>query len=149
MGNYVESGAYPMSPKVPMYIQAAGVPETGFQTRIPVGDAHWSRATGLADVRTAKNYGASVSTPEMQALAPWWREKIAAEHGLESVPAQAITWGLFGRQTGVDTPVGAPKLELLADEIMKASKRTGIDPLTMRDLILSGQAYAGGPLKGP
>ena len=59
------------TPKVPMYIQASGVPETGFQTAMPVGDAHWSRAVGLGDTRTNQAYGASVSTPEMSQLGPW------------------------------------------------------------------------------
>ena len=92
MEKFLRTGELEMSsPKVPMYIEASGVPETGFQTQTPVGDAHWSRAVGLADARTAKNFGASVSNPEMTQLAPWWRDKIAAQLGIESVPAQART----------------------------------------------------------
>jgi hypothetical protein len=55
MQQFLETGEMQMaSPKVPMYIEASGVPQTGFQTATPVGDAHWSRAVGLADTRGAK-----------------------------------------------------------------------------------------------
>jgi hypothetical protein len=144
MQKYLAKGELEMSsPKVPMYIQASGVPETGFQTAMPVGDAHWSRAVGLGDTRTNQAYAASVSNPEMSQLGPWWRDRIANKVGLESVPAQALAWGTFAKQTGVDTPVGAPKLELLAQQIAKAAKRMGVSPETARDLILTGKAHAG------
>jgi len=151
MQQYLETGEMQMqSPKVPMYIQASGVPETGFQTATPVGDAHWSRAVGLADTRGAATRkgksvvpGASVSNPEMAMLAPWWREKVAAKLGLESVPAQARAWGAFAPQTGVTTEIGAPKLELIARQIMQTAKRMGISPESARDLVLMGKTYAG------
>jgi hypothetical protein len=151
MQQYLETGEMQMaSPKVPMYIEASGVPQTGFQTATPVGDAHWSRAVGLADTRGAKTMkgkevlpGASVSNPEMSMLAPWWREKIAAPLGLESVPAQARAWGAFSPQTGVTSPIGAPKLELLAQKIMETSSRMGVSPETARDMVLTGKTYAG------
>jgi hypothetical protein len=79
----------------------------------------------------------------MSQLGPWWRDRIANKVGLESVPAQALAWGTFAKQTGVDTPVGAPKLELLAQQIAKAAKRMGVSPETARDLILTGKAHAG------
>jgi hypothetical protein len=151
MGRYLETGELQMkSPKVPMYIEASQVPEIGFQTRTPVGDAHWSRAVGLADTRGARTIkgkeavpGASVSNPEMTQLAPWWREQIAKELGIESVPAQARTWGVFSGQTGVTTPIGAPKLELLAQKIMETAQRLGVSPETARDMVITGQTYAG------
>jgi gas vesicle protein len=144
MAKFLETGELGMdSPKVPMYIEASGVPETGFQTDIPVGDAHWSRAVGLGDTRTSKNFGASVSTPEMSMLAPWWRKKIAGEVGIESVPAQARTWGLFSPQTGVTTPIGKPKLEMISDKIMETARRLNISPEEARDLVLMGKTYAG------
>jgi hypothetical protein len=87
--------------------------------------------------------GASVSTPEMQALAPWWQQNIAAPLGLESVPAQARAWGTFSGQTGVTTPIGAPKIELLADKIAETSRRLGISLEQARDRVLMGEAYAG------
>ena len=144
MEKFMQSGQVQMeSPKVPMYIQASGAGPEGFQTAMPVGDAHWSRGVGLADVRTNKAFGASVSTPEMSQLGPWWRDKVAAAVGLESVPAQARLWGTMAPQTGVGTAVGAPKLELLVQQIMKAAKREGIPPEQMRDLVLMGKAHAG------
>ena len=151
MQKYLESGQVQMSsPKVPMYIDASGVPQTGFQTNMPVGDAHWSRAVGLADTRGAATRkgksvvpGASVSNPEMSQLGPWWQDKIASQVGLESVPAQARAWGAFSPQTGVESPIGAPKLELLSMKIMEAANRLGITPEQARDMILTGKAYAG------
>ena len=151
MQRYLETGELQMdSPKVPMYIEASGVPQTGFQTATPVGDAHWSRAVGLADTRGKKTIkgkevvpGESVKNPEMTMLAPWWRDEIAAQLGLESVPAQARAWGTFSGQTGVTTPIGAPKIELLADKIAETANRLGIPITKARDLVLTGQAYAG------
>ena len=151
MEQYLTSNAMQMkSPKVPMYIEASGVPETGFQTATPVGDAHWSRAVGLADTRGKRmskgkeiTPGASVSNPEMAALAPWWRKKIAEKLGIESVPAQARLWGTMSPQTGVTTPIGAPKLELISRKIMETAHRLGISPESARDMVLRGQTYAG------
>ena len=54
MSRYLESGGdmgKMSSAKVPSYVAASGVPETGFQTHSAVGDAHFVRAAGLADVR--------------------------------------------------------------------------------------------------
>jgi len=76
-------------------------------------------------------------------LAPWWKKKIAEEVGIESVPAQARTWGLFSPQTGVTTPIGKPKLELIADKIMETARRLNISPEEARDLVLTGKTYAG------
>lgn len=143
MARWLETGTLPNDPKVPSYIQASSVPNLGFQTSTAVGDAHWSRAAGLADVRTAKAYGKSVSSPEMEALGPWWRNEVAGQVGYESVPGQAITWGLYAPQTGVDTAIGAPKLELLADNIMRTAKRLNIPPHLARDMVLTGRAHAG------
>jgi hypothetical protein len=151
MKKFLERGEVDMtSPKVPMYIEASGVPQTGFQTRTPVGDAHWSRAVGLADTRNPKTVkgvdvipGASVTNPEMHDLGPWWRDKIAKQLGLESVPAQARAWGAFSPQTGVTTPIGAPKLEMIAGQIMNTAKRLGVSPTTARDMVLTGKERMG------
>lgn len=144
MEKYLKSGEFTMTtPKVPLYIESSGVPDTGFQTRTPVGDAHWSRAVGLGDTRTSQKFDASVSNPEMTQLAPWWREKIAAQLGIESVPAQARTWGAFSGQTGVTTPIGSPKLEMIADQIMDTARRLGVSPETARDLVMMGEARIG------
>ena len=152
MGQYLESGQMQMkSPKVPLYIQSAGVPETGFQTALPVGDAHWSRGIGLADTREMRMIkgqpaipGASVSNTELQTLGDWWKNDIAGALGLESVPAQARAWGTFAKQTGVETPVGAPKLELLARKIMQTAQQTGLPPELVRDKVLTGEMWLSG-----
>lgn len=150
MLQYLNSGQLQMkSPKAPPYIQAFGSPETGFQTDLPVGDAHWSRGVGLADTRDwryskgeQKVPGSSVSTPEAQTLAPWWRSKVADQVGLESVPAQALLWGAYAPQTGVETTIGAPKLEILATQIGKVATRLGVSPETARDMVITGQTGA-------
>ena len=140
------------SAKVPSYIWASGVPDMGFQTQWPVGDAHWSRLVGLPDVRGFKRdkksglmvpNGASASVSEMVSLGPWWRDKIAGQAGLESVPGQAIVWGAGSNATGVTSPIGAPKLELFSQQIMKAADRMGVSPESARDMILLGKGHAG------
>jgi hypothetical protein len=144
MDKFLRTGEFTMTtPKVPMYIEASGVPETGFQTQTPVGDAHWSRAVGLGDTRTSKKFDASVSNPEMTQLAPWWRDAIAKQLGIESVPAQARTWGAFSGQTGVTTPIGSPKLEMIADKIAETAQRLGVSPETARDMVITGEARMG------
>jgi hypothetical protein len=85
----------------------------------------------------------------MSQLGPWWQNKIASQVGLESVPAQARAWGAFSPQTGVESPIGAPKLELLSMKIMEAANRLGITPEQARDMILTGKAYAGKAEGGP
>jgi hypothetical protein len=146
MERYLAAGRTMVSknPKVPLYVGASGVPETGFQTRGPVGDAHWSRGVGLADTRKGpSDVQASFSTPEYQTAQPWWEKDIARAAGLESVPAQARLWTVLGPQTGVESALGAPKLEILSTKIMKAADRLGISPEAARDLVLSGKAGAG------
>lgn len=153
MRKFTQGGVIDMdSPKVPSYIAASSVPEVGFQTQWPVGDAHWSRLVGLPDVRNLVRdrqsgmmvpNAASAETPEMVSLAPWWRDKIASKAGLEAVPAQAVVWGGGSKATGVDSPIGAPKLEMLSTQIGKAAKRLGVSPETARDMILMGQQHAG------
>jgi hypothetical protein len=144
MDKYLKSGKVEMgSAKVPTYIGASTPPELGNFTDLPIADAHFTRAVGLPDTRTAqKVYDHSMTMGEYKALAPWYRDQVAAQAGLEGVPAQAIHWGLFGPQTGVTTPVGAPKLELLAKGIMETARRMGISPDRARDLVLSGKAHA-------
>lgn len=151
MGAFLETGQPQLkSPKVPLYLQASQASDIGRQSNIPVGDAHFSRGIGLADTRdmlTVKGQpkipGASVSTSELQALTPWWREKVAKQAGLEAVPAQATLWGALAPQTGVETAIGAPKLEILSDLIAKTSQRLGIPMEQARDMVLMGKAQAG------
>tara|TARA_R110000822_G_scaffold31017_6_gene89936 strand:+ start:136 stop:1221 length:1086 start_codon:yes stop_codon:yes gene_type:complete len=153
MKNYLDSGGdltQMQSAKVPTYIRASGVPETGFQTHSPVGDAHFVRLMGLADVRgrqTAKGReimpGKSGSVPEMVKLGPLFKNKISDPLGIEAVPGQAILWGAGSGATGVDSPIGVGKLEMLSIEIEKAANRMGVSPEKARDLILEGKAHAG------
>jgi hypothetical protein len=145
MAKYLAAGSIQSNaPKVPLYVGASGVPETGFQTQGQVGDAHWSRGVGLTDVRKGPtDVQGSFSTPEYQTTQPWWQHQVAEPLGLESVPAQARLWTALGPQTGVESALGAPKLELLSKQIMTAANRLGISPEKARDLILSGKAGAG------
>jgi hypothetical protein len=144
MATFLEKGYVDMaSPKVPLYIQSSSPTELGFQTKYPVPDAHLTRGVGLSDTRTNKDFAASMSMPEFQAAAPWFEKRVAAPSGRHSVEAQGQVWGLLAPQTGVESPIGAPKLELLAIRIMDASKRLGISPEAARDLILTGGGHAG------
>lgn len=150
--------------KVPNYIKASGVPETGFQTSMPVADAHWSRAVGLGDVRPFKMKNdklkrlemeargevyiperspdlANATMGEMQILKPWWANEVAGQVGLESVPAQARLWGAVSGQTGVTSPIGTPKLGLLAELIKRKASATGQDPKRLAIEVLSGQQH--------
>ena len=147
MGKYVESGQIDMtSPKVPLYIQASGVPETGFQTKLMVPDAHIARSIGAADVRTTAKPGVSMRGPEYHEVGPWYRENVAKPLGIEAVPAQGRQWSIYGPQTGVRTKIGAPKLEILAQRIWDRAHALGMDPKRLRDQVLRGEnraAWAG------
>ncbi|HLY88317.1 MAG TPA: hypothetical protein VKQ27_04975 [Acetobacteraceae bacterium] len=154
MAKYLEAGSIQSkAPKVPLYVHASGVPETGFQTSGPVGDAHFSRGVGLSDTRKGpSDVQGSFSTSEYQTLQPWWQHDVAGKVGLESVPAQARLWTALGPQTGVESALGAPKLELLSKQIMETARRLRITPENARDLVLSGKAGAGlvaGGVMGP
>lgn len=144
---YMENGRIvSKEAKVPLYTQASGVPETGFQTKAPVPDAHFTRAVGLSDTRGGEkaSYAASMGLPELKTMAPWFHDEVAGKMGLESVPAQARLWGAMSGQTGVKTKIGAPKIELLTGEIMRVAKRNNITPEEARDRVLKGQAFKDG-----
>lgn len=137
-----EHGYAPDTVKIPAYSLASGVPETGFQTRWPVADAHIARSSGMADVRRSKDFADYMGGTEYRGFGPWYRENVAAPVGIEAVPAQARQWGLYAPQTGVDTAVGAPKLELLSQSIWERAQRLGIDPYKLRDDVLTGKDHA-------
>jgi hypothetical protein len=143
MQKYVDTGALDMqSVKVPVYIPSSGVPERSFQTQFPVGDVHTSRGIGLADVRRkATNQGRSMTRAELQTTAPWYEHYVGAPLGLNPIQAQSLQWGTFGPQTGVLTPIGATKLEILSQSIMDTARRLGISPEQARDKILLGEIY--------
>ena len=146
MMNYSQTGSMGAAAKVPSYIMAYRPTAMDFQHHFPVGDAHWSRMAGLADVRTNKSYAQSASIQEMRDLAAWY-DNLARQHGLRGVPGQALHWGLFGPQTGVQTAVGAPKLELTADAIGRQAQRQGKDTkrgrAEVRDAYLRGHGAIG------
>lgn len=142
MTKYAESGKVEMgSPKVPVYINASTPESLGGSWRVPVGDAHWSRAVGLADTRPAIKSRAvpdqSVSASELADLTPWWKE-ISDAVGIEPVPAQARLWGTASHATGVKSPIGASKLEIISNKIMDQAKKRNIDPKLFRDYVLAG-----------
>lgn len=144
VGNFVSDRMYG-KPKVPSYIWASGRPGINKQTFFPVGDAHFSRGIGLADVRGAADYDAAWKMPEAISIAPWWRG-IVQEHGIDSVPGQARLWGALGKRTGVKSPIGASKTELLADVIADRWatrwRNEGLSLPETRDRILSGELYS-------
>jgi hypothetical protein len=145
VSNYLETGQHGYAKdtvKIPLYIDASGVPQTGFQTRLPVPDAHFTRALGLPDVRTSQDFNKFMGGTEYREVGPWFREQIAKPLGIEAVPAQARMWGTFSPQTGVDTPIGAPKLELFSQRIWERAKQLGVPPEVLRDQVLRGQQHA-------
>jgi hypothetical protein len=142
---YLETGAHGYGQdtvKNPLYSLASGVPETGFQTRLPVPDAHLARASGISDVRKNASPGDYMGGSEYRSFGPWYRENVARPVGIEAVSAQGRQWGLYGPQTGVKTTVGAPKLELLSQLIWERAHRLGIDPAKLRDDVLTGKGHA-------
>lgn len=145
VANYLKTGEHGYSEdtvKIPLYTQASGVPETGFQTAWAVPDAHFTRAVGMADVRKNQSPGEYMGGSEYRTLAPWFRQKVADPLGIQAVPAQALTWGTYAPQTGVRTAIGAGKLELLSQRIWERAQQLGIDPKVLRDQVLRGEQHA-------
>lgn len=139
----------PRAPKVHSY-HGAAIPGQmlGFQTAWPVGDAHWARGVGLADVRGAKNFGASASGSEIATLGPWFRDLAAAlERPLPAVPAQALQWGGLAKRTGVESKVGATKLEFFLDMAQQLSAKEGIPVEDAIDRVfgVGGRTFYGAP----
>lgn len=134
--------------KIPLYTQASGVPQTGFQTAWPVPDAHFTRAVGMSDVRKNAGPGDYMGGSEYRTFAPWFRQNVAQPLGIEGVPTQALTWGTYAPQTGVKTPIGAGKLELISQRISERAAKLGIDPKKLRDDVLTGKAHASWLLGG-
>lgn len=141
----IETGEHGMdSPKAPLYIAASGVPRGRFQTNVPIADAHFTRASGISDTRTNQDYEASITTPELQTLSPWFKQEVSDKLGIEQVPTQAEMWGVFSPQTGVKTKIGAPKLEIIADLIGNRAGKLGRSDLeNVRDEILMGKQHLG------
>jgi hypothetical protein len=130
--NAVKTGTYRRSS------DASSRPGSDHQNTVPVGDSHWARGVGLADVRGAKDFDGSAEGTEMKVLGRWYHDEVARhpDINIPSTSAQAVQWGALSKETGVDTPVGAPKLELWADEIAAAAKRAGVAPKVMWERIV-------------
>jgi len=128
--------------KIPLYTQASGVPQTGFQTAWPVPDAHFTRAAGMSDVRKNASPGDYMGGSEYRTFAPWFREHVAAPSGIEAVPTQALMWGAYAPQTGVKTAIGAPKLELISQRMWERARELGVNPQDFRDQVLLGQQHS-------
>jgi hypothetical protein len=144
MRRYLDTGVGAQAPKTAMYIAASEHPSSpGFQNKVLVGDSHFSRGVGLSDVRTTKDYMGSINGPEVASLHRWYHENVAKPSGLPSTSAQAVQWGALSHETGVYTPVGAPKLELFAQQVRKAAARLGVSPQEALSMIIKGIAHAG------
>jgi hypothetical protein len=136
MSRFNESGQEANAVKTGTYRRSSDAPSrpgSEYQNTVPVGDSHWSRGAGLADVRGEKAFEGSAEGPEMKVLAPWYRDEIARhpDVNLPSTSAQAVQWGALSKETGVDSPIGAPKLEIWADQIAAAAKRADVSPKEM------------------
>jgi len=136
MGRFLESGQEANAVKTGTYRRSSDAPSrTGseHQNTQAVGDSHWSRGVGLADVRNAKDFDGSAKGTEMKVLAKWYHDEVARHPDIDlpSTSAQAVQWGALSKETGVDSPIGAPKLEIWADMIAKAAEREGIPPKEM------------------
>ncbi len=136
MGRFLETGQEANAVKTGTYRRSSDAPSrTGseHQNTQPVGDSHWSRGVGLADVRGAKGFEGSADGPEMKVLGKWFHDEVARhpDTNLPSTSAQAVQWGALSKETGVGSPIGAPKLEIWADMIADAAKREGIPPKEM------------------
>jgi hypothetical protein len=145
VARYIETGEHGFDPntvKIPLYAQASGVPQTGFQTTLPVPDTHFASAIGMPEARTSADFRGFMDGPEYRQVGPWFRESVAKPMNIEAVPGQALTWGVYSPQTGVRTPVGAGKLELLAQNIWERAQKLGVDPHWLRDQVLTGKGHA-------
>lgn len=138
------------TPKTTPYVNAAGVPQTGYSWQIPTLDAMMARSLGMSDVRTAKTLNeiqGSITPPELASILPHYR-RMAEQAGMNPVGAQGVGWTLFGPQTGVETALGAPKLELQAQQIARRARETGKSPEQVRDEGLQGLEHWLVPLVG-
>ena len=141
MGRFLETGQEANAVKTGTYRRSSDAPSrpgSDYQNTQPVGDSHWSRGAGLADVRGAKAFEGSATGTEMKTLGKWFHDQVARhpDVDLPSTSAQAVQWGALSKETGVDTPIGAPKLEIWADKIAEAAKREGIAPKAMWERIV-------------
>jgi hypothetical protein len=134
MTRFHDTGEEAQAPKTGAYRRASDAPSrpgSEYQNTVLVGDSHFSRGAGLADVRGAKMYDGSIEGPELKTVHPWYHENVAKPLGVPSTSAQAAQWAALSHETGVETPIGAPKLEIWADQIADAAKKAGVEPKEM------------------
>jgi len=74
----------------------------------------------------------------MKVLGKWYHDNVARHPDIDipSTSAQAVQWGALSKETGVETRVGAPKLEIWADKIAEAAKKEGVAPKAMWERIV-------------
>ena len=139
VNRYLNEGVLPDTAKVPAYVEQ-GFP-AHFGRHVPVGDAHCSRAMGMADLRDNTRYSVAASAPEMNALQPAFHHWAQQNLGLGGGPTQALMWGFYAPQTGVgaNAPPGIPKLEIISRNIMATARRLGITPEEARDRYLRNE----------
>lgn len=138
------------TPKTTPYVNAAGVPQTGYSWQIPTLDAMMARSLGMSDVRTAKTLNeiqGSITPPELASILPHY-QRMVDQAGMNPVGAQGVGWTAFAPQTGVKTALGAPKLELQAQQIGRRAQETGKSPEQVRDEGLQGLEHWLVPLVG-
>lgn len=134
MSRFNETGQEANAPKTGAYRRASDAPSrpgSEYQNTVLVGDSHFSRGAGLADVRGAAAYDGSIEGPELKAVHPWYHENVAKPLGLPATSAQAAQWAALSHETGVETAIGAPKLEIWADQIAIAADKAGVTPKEM------------------
>jgi len=141
MSRFNETGQEANAVKTGTYRRSGDAPSregNDHQNTQPVGDSHWARGVGLADVRGAKAFEGSATGTEMKTLGKWYHDEVARHPDIDlpATSAQAVQWGALSKETGVDSPIGAPKLEIWADKIAEAAKREGIAPKAMWERIV-------------
>jgi hypothetical protein len=141
MGRFLATGQEANAVKTGTYRRSSDAPSrqgNDHQNTVPVGDSHWARGMGLADVRGAADFDGSAQGTEMKVLGEWYHDNVARHPDIDipSTSAQAVQWAALSKETGVDTPVGAPKLEIWADKIAEAAKREGVTPKVMWERIV-------------
>ena len=121
----------------------------------PVSDAHFARMVGLPDVRpwkpVASDEGtvlapneASIGKTEMAPVGEWFHRNVAEPLGLTGGgTGQPLLWGAGASRTGVESEIGAPYVEMVANAAAKAGARQGISPLDawIRYMLASGDPY--------
>ena len=86
---------------------------------------------------------------EMMQIGPWFEKMMQEQFGKTSPWGQAIMWGAGSRQTGVKTPIGKTKLEIIADHIARRARERNMSIPEARDRILAGDLYSMGGLPIP